>query len=375
MSNLKNNPEMEIYICDPYGVRFLCLDYVTELSYTRINNDIAPAELKLPASKFDWNSNRLDNIIEIIRWGRLDYLGFLRNWTYQIEGGIPYWLLSCVSPIELLSRRHVASYTGAAGADITDEADDMLKTIVYNEMGAGASASRNLTSVGGGFTIQQNNSEAPSISKQFAHKNLLDICKEIAAASSQAGTPLYFDIRPIPTSVTNGAFGFQFFTKINQLSNDRTEDSSAPIFIGSDWGNMEDCNIEYDYLDEINSVTAKGRGSGASEQTIPVTSTERAEKSIWNLREGIVNTDAEYGDTAHLTGDANTYLDENKPKRKFSGNIIDNYYFRYGRDYYFGDKVTVSEAGQQFDANIDKLEISVDNNGNETRTIKLIEVE
>ena len=174
MRNVQDPLELEIYMCDPFGVRFACLDYIMEGTYTRIANDVAPFYLKFPAPKYNWLYNRLDNIVEIVRGGRRDYIGFLRAWRYGVENGMRYTELAGVSPMELLNRRQVAKYSGEAGAELTDYADDMLKTIVYNEMGAGAAAGRNLTSVGGGFTIEQDNSLAPSISKAFSHKNVLE---------------------------------------------------------------------------------------------------------------------------------------------------------------------------------------------------------
>ncbi len=368
MRNCQDPFPIEIYMCDPFGVRFACLDYVTELSYTRIAKGIAPFYLKLPDPKYWWGNNRLDNIIEICRNGKMDYCGFLRGWNYAIEDGIRYCELVGMAPKYLMEGRQVAHYTGAAEADITDFADDMIKTIAYNEMGAGASASRSLTSVGGGFTIEQDNSLAPSISKSFAHKNLLDICDEIAAASEQAGTKLYFDIVPITPSITTGQIAFQLRTWIDHRGDDRSQTSSSPIFIGTDWGNLENASFEQNYTSEVNSVTAMGRGSGASQEVVTVTSTARAGRSIWNLREGTVNTDAEYGDTAHLTGDANTYLDENKPKMKMRGDIVENPYFRYGRDFNFGDLVTIAEWNQYVDAAIDKVQVSVDPSGQQTIT-------
>ena len=75
-------------------------------------------------------------------------------------------------------------------------------------------------------------------------------------------------------------------------------------------------------------MCARGAGNGEDEETVTVTDAPRSGKSIWNLREGFIQTDAEPGDTAHITGDANTFLDENKPKVRLVGDIVENPYFR-----------------------------------------------
>lgn len=371
MRNVQDPLAIEVYLCDPFGIRFAMLDYVIEMSYARVINDVAPIYLKVPYTKYNWLNNRLDNIIEVYRGGRRDYVGFLRDWSYGVENGMRYCELMGLSPNYLLGGRQVDAYSGEAGADITDYADDMLKTIVYNEMGAGAGAGRDLTSVGGGFTIEQDNSLAPSISKAFSHMNLLEVCKQIAAASEQAGTRLFFDIYSLTPSLTTGQLAFQFKTWINYRGNDRSQDSSSPIFIGTDWANLDNATLEYNYIDEVNSVCARGSGYGSTEETQIVDDDERIGKSIWNLREGTVITDAQPGETDHLLNDGRAYLDEQKPKVKFSGDIVENPYFRYGRDFGFGDLVTIAEWNQYIDATIDKVQVSIDGSGQQTITCKL----
>ena len=371
MRNVQDPLAIEVYLCDPFGVRFALLDYVIEMSYTRVVNDIAPIYLKVPSPKYNWLNNRLDNIIEVYRGGRRDYVGFLREWNYGVEDGMRYCELMGVAPIDLLARRQVAAYSGEGGADKTDYADDMIKTIVYEQMGAGASAARDLTNTGGGFTIQQEDSLAPSISKAFAHMNLLEICKEIAAASKQAGTRLYFDLYSITPSITTGQLAFQLRTWINYRGNDRSQDSSSPVFIGTDWGNLDNATLEYNYVEEINSVCARGAGYGPDEETQTVNDDARIGSSIWNLREGTVLTDAAPGETDHLLNDGKTYLDEQKPKIKFSGDIMENPYFRYGRDFGFGDLITIAEWNQYINATIDKVQVTMDSKGQQTITSKL----
>ena len=74
----------------------------------------------------------------------------------------------------------------------------------------------------------------------------------------------------------------------------------------------------------------------------------------------------ELGDTVGLRGEAYTYLEENKAIVTLEGEIVETPSFRYGRDWYFGDGVTVSYAGIQKDAMISKVIVSRYSDGNET---------
>jgi hypothetical protein len=59
-------------------------------------------------------------------------------------------------------------------------------------------------------------------------------------------------------------------------------------------------------------------------------------------------------------------LEEHRLKYKFGGDIVETPYFRYGRDWKFGDRVTVVYEDMQMDATIDKVMIKADSDGQET---------
>jgi hypothetical protein len=347
------------------------LDYITDFEYAKVFNNPAPFRLKLP-SKFDRSKIRLDNIVEIWRgFGpgtlKLDYCGFVRAWLFADDAGQEYTELYGLSCMELMKRRIVKDYAGSAPADMTDHADDMIKAIAKDQLGADTTAVRDLTSVGGGFTIQADLADGQSITKGFAYKNVLEICQEIAAASFQAGTEVYFDIVPVVSSSPTGSLSFQLQTFTDQRGYDRTWDSSAPAFIGTDWGNLENGALEYDYSEEINYVYTLGQGEGLDREIVEAYDTTRMGLSIWNRREG--GKDARniaYGDTAALTGEANTFLAENKPKLKFSGDVIETPSFRYGLDWDFGDRITLLYANIQKDAMIKNVLVQRNSSGQES---------
>jgi hypothetical protein len=366
----------EIYLCDPTGVRIECLDYITEYKYALIANQPGPFSIKLPA-KFDRKKIRLDNIIEIWRgFGpgtlKLDYCGFVRSWVFGDDAGLEYTEIYGYSTMELLARRIVKDYAGSAQADMTDQADDMIKAIAKDQLGSDAATARDLTSVGGGFTIQTDLADGQSITKAFAYKNVLEICQEICDASQQAGTEVYFDIVPLVSSSVTGALAFQLRTFINQRGDDRTWDSYEPLFVGAEWGNFQNGSLIYDYSEEINYAYVLGAGEGVARETTEVSDTARMGMSIWNRREGAKdarNTDA--GDSDERTGDGNTFLYEKRPLFSFSGEVVETESFRYGKDWNFGDRVTASYAGVQKDAMIKKVLVSRDSDGQESIEARL----
>ena len=166
--------------------------------------------------------------------------------------------------------------------------------------------------------------------------------------------------------------GFQLQTFTGQRGNDRSWDSSAPVYVGIDWGNLENGSLEYDHSEEINYAMVLGQGEGTDREIVLVSDTARIGASIWNRREGAKDArNIDKGDTTALTGEGNTYLTEHKPTMKFTGDIVETPAFRYGKDWWFGDKVTLVYAGIEKDCNINKVMVSRGDDGQETITARL----
>jgi hypothetical protein len=360
---------MEIYLCDPLGVRISCLDYATEIEYVKTCNDRTPFRIKLP-SLFDRNLIRLDGILEIWRGFEpgtlsLDYCGFVRTWRFSDDSGSEYTELSGYSLLDLLRRRVVAYAAASAQAAMFNQADDMIKAIVKDNLGADAIAARDIDTYNG-FSIQADLADGQEITKAFSYKNVLEICQEIAAASTQYGTQVFFDIVPVITNTTTGGLTFRLETYSEQRGADRTADSDSPVYVGTAWHNLENGYLEYDFSDEINYAYVLGQGEEAARETYEVSDTTRIGESIYNRCEGAVDArNVEAGDTGGLIGEGSTYLDENKPTLKFGGDIVETPDFRYGLHWFQGDRVTAEYGGIQIDAMIKTVAISKNSNGQE----------
>lgn len=360
---------VELYLCDPEGIRLDCLDYVTEYEYVLAANGVNTARVRLP-STFDRSKIRLDDILEIWRGSgpgtlKCDFWGFLRAWAFGDINGMEYTEL--IFRADLLERRVVEDYAGSAQAEMTDQADDMIKAIATDQLGADTDADRDLTSVGGGFTVSAALADGVSITKAFAYANVLAIAQELAGISTQQGTSVYFDVVPVSPSSVTGKLAFRLDTYTGQRGMDRTADSDNPAFVGPAWGNLNNGRVEYDYQYEINFVYVLGQGEGEVREVVEVSDTDRIEASIWNRREGIKDArNIEYGDADALTAEGYAALNLNKPKFRFSGDIIETDAFRYGIDWSFGDLVSVVYGDYETDAMIDKVYIVRTPDGQET---------
>jgi hypothetical protein len=363
MTTIAAGQVVEIYLDSPDGVRIALLDQVTSYDYSLLVNEPGPFSIRLPYN-FDRSMIGADYIIEIWRGIEgsnllMDYCGFIRTLVFGDENGVPYTEISGFSTMELLTRRTARDNGATVNTTLTNDADDLLKAIFIDQFGADSIAARNLTAVAGGVTVQSDNAAAPSQTKEFKHKNVLEVMQEIAQASKEAGTELYFDVEPVIDSITTGTLGFIFKTYIGQRGSDRTFDSNNPVYIGPDWENLVNGSLVYDYSNEINVVTVLGKGDGPGQETVERTDPTRIATSIWNRREGIKTaSNAASGDTAALNAEGDAFLNENKPKLHFTGDIQETQSFRYVYNWSFGDRVTIQYCGMEKDANVNKVFVS-----------------
>lgn len=360
----------EIWLSDQTGSRIRLLDETSGFACTKIRNGIGACTILLPPI-YD-NLFSLDNILEF--WHqptggnlRLFNAYFVRRWKFEDKaGGSEYTKLWGQDANYLLSGRIVAYDAGSAQADMTDEYDDMMKAIVTDALGADAGTGRILTSVGGGVTVAGDLSAAPSATKAFAWDNVLEALNDIAQASRQAGTPLFFDMVPVYTSA--GILSWQFQTFVNQRGADRGTTSDNPAYFGRAWGNLNSCYYEIDRTDELNYVYGRGQGEGGARLVGDASDSTRYGASIWNRREGYCNAAAGGGgDSADTTSSAaEARLERYRPVLSAGGELLDTPQSRYGVDWDFGDTVVMDIRGKQFDADVIAVGFSMDENGYQT---------
>jgi hypothetical protein len=119
---------------------------------------------------------------------------------------------------DLLARRVIAYATGTAEAKKSQEADDMLKAYVYENLGAGALAARQLPATLG-FEQAADTASAPSVEYSATYGNLLEVLKRVADRAAENGTRVYFGVIPVMRA---GRIVPRFETRITRWGHDRT---------------------------------------------------------------------------------------------------------------------------------------------------------
>jgi len=348
---LAGGVEYDVRLADDRGNPLDSLNTFVELEYTIAFNEVGSFAVHLPynfsRSRLGLWINKPDRQVQIWRKPpgvikRLVSVGFIRKLRDRVRSsGLGELIISGPDQTDLLNRRIVAYDAGESETDKTDYADDMAKEIVAENLGASAADSdRDISGLG--LSIQADLSAAPSISMQFARRNVLETIKKIAETSEREGTRLFFRI--VPT----GRGSFEFRTWVNQPGRDRTSGNSKLIF-SMMRGNLAEAESILDRTREATVVYAGGQGEESDREVEEREDTTRSGLSAFNRIEVFQDArNVAAGDTAALQAAGDARLNRGLPIRSFTGKIADTDTTRMGRDWNVGDLVIADHAGLQF---------------------------
>ena len=155
------------------------------------------------------------------------------------------------------------------------------------------------------------------------------------------GVPVYFNIDYDDWNV------FTFRAYVNKIGLDHTQGSTTapPAFIGLSFCNLQTPSMDVDRMKEVTLVNFSHWTTKDS---------ARIALSPLNRREA--------GITDPHTESRNTLLNEGKPKNIFSGRIVDAPGCLYGREWGFGDLLTISYLGQQYSVMVKAISAEYDEN-------------
>lgn len=369
-----------VWLNSPTGDHIAAIPDFFSLRATQSLNDIGALTLTMPASfPYSYLEGRRDLQLEI--WRRdiaggqtllTNTIWLVRRHSKSRRGGGMEYSIGAVPLLELLNRRIIYAYAGSAGADKEDPADDVCKALVRENMGADVlDSARDLSTY---LTVAADISQAPSVIKKCAYRNLLQTLQEICQTSAALGTQLFFDI----TYSSYHAFVFRTYT--GQLGLDRTDTTGVNTFYASeDSGSLVDPSYEEDYTSEITYVYAGGSGDGAGRVvgTAPTaTSVERSRQyaSPFNRIEAFSDARNGYTTVAGCEYEAESTLRASRPRKSFSGSLIDTPQSRYGIDWNYGDRVTAVFDNMRSDCLISTIDIDV-SGAKETISARLRSVE
>jgi len=356
----------EIVLARDTGVRLMNINEAYRFEYIRKVNDVGAFEIMLPG---DFDAPMLeagyDRRIEFWRKppaGNMqrEFLGFVKKTRWQTDAnGFTTLTVSGPGVNDLLARRYVLVYTTMTRVQKNDYADDMMKLVVFQNMGGGVGVATGRAISTSYFTVGPLQSLGPVVSLEFPWQNQLDTLLDIAAAARGAGTSVYFDI--VPT--TSAALQFQTF--INQRGTDRRRRYHArPVVFSQEMGNLEMPQLEIDYTDEKSTFYVTGVGTGLQQNFVGWGDATRQTRSIFAWNEGYFPSQADTG--AKLNDIGRAKLDEANVRYRFTGLLKDTAESQYGYHWFFGDRVSIDAFGIQTSAMVDMVRIAMNEDGVET---------
>jgi len=298
---------------------------------------------------------------------RLEMVGFCRYWDwFEAGAGNDRLRIGGEDQMGLLQRRVIAFNATTSQSEKTDEADDLIKAIMRENMGSLApldEAGRPRAFPSTHFEVMGDLADAPSVTRSFAWRNVLDVLQEVAESSREQGTPLYFDLEP------TGAGTFAFRTWTNVRGVDRTATAGLnPLIFSQEAGNLTDPFLREDWRDEWNYIWGGGQGQGTDRVIDPEKDLFRNARSIWARREAFQDA-REEETTLGVANRAFERLQKERPVVEFRAELLDRPQSRYGIDWGFGDKVTARYRGRQFDLTIRNVQVTLNSDGEETLSI------
>ena len=351
----------------PDLVRIGTLQAFNTLSIVRTENEVGALVMTLPSHGFDTNSFKVGQYLEVWRethgvsrlFGETAY--FVQGWEFYSKGGQHLVAVYAKDLNFLLSTRIVYAASGSTNAELTDYADDMMKVIVTNELGSGAASTRRVE----GLTVQAEVGQSVEITRGFAYGNVLGVVQDISGSATEQGTYTVFDM------VRTGVGAFEFRTYVGQRGADHRRGSGDPRFVGEVYGNLEDPRLGFYHGEEWNFVYCGGQGEGESRVIKTASDAARIGQGYpYNRKE--YWRDARHQETDDgVQSDAYAALAEGKPKVVMTGKLLDTPGMQFGRDYDFGDVVSVEAFNTAIDCHVASVAINYAAEGGETIDISL----
>jgi hypothetical protein len=360
-------------LADSFGNHLIEIADYSKLSYV-LNcspGGIGVLELTLPTS-FDTSLLLPDGRIGVWR---------------SIGGGAPYLDGNAIYLIETLtyttSKTFVRAYHAntlltrriiayAAGSTYTDKAataaDDLIKTFVNENMlagivGADRDGAETQADVSAYLTKQANFTQGQTIAKAAARRILMDVARELAEASTTAGTYLTFEI----VAPTESTLELRTYATVRGV--DHRASTTDPVILSESRGNLENVELTIDYHEEATFTIAGGSGEKAERLIATQLDTTRMGISPFGRKERFIdmsNTDT----TAALQDEADAGLWAARPTITFTGNLIETPATTRGIHFDLGDMLTAEDprTAQQFDVRLDVIHETIDESG---RTVEI----
>lgn len=386
----------ELWLTDDTGHRLGLLKNMAFMNYTRAVHQFGTLSFGLPFQPFareylpwfrpDWRVEVWRSAAYGIPMRREDVFLLRKPEVYTRQDNTQIIQFYGRNGRDLLNRRFVIQRAGTQWTEKTDYADDLMKAIVREQMLYDSALDEDGASDNtrawprNEFTVQGDVSLGPSRTLAFDGKRVLDVLKDINAYTLQAYKDdpdnklrVFFDVVPQELNPEDNdsasTLGWQFVTRAGLYGADRTNELEFSL----DNENIKTPSYAISHLDEVNSVFVLGNGRGATQIIENVQDSSRVSASNWNRCEGVVSASSETTATG-LQHAGTAELEKGKPVESLPLVFLNTTGSSttprslYGLDWDLGDRLRVSYASKQFEAEVNLVFVSVDEDGVEEIT-------
>jgi len=337
-----------------------------------INGEDDRISLFLPDYQIEvWRADKDIGLDWYIEWE-----GLCRTTTLKYDDdGQATFTAYASSYLSLLKRRHIMYYAGTTFTSKSGIGETVMKSFVIQN--CTSIASTGLGRIGNGefpgFSVEPDYHRGTTWEGERSFKNLLTVVDDIALK-----TGIYYDV------IGYGDALFQFMAYDEQRGENRTTDGvsaitglnsygNVPVVFSQEFGNMGNPLLTKDRGNEINRVFVLGQGQGTDRQVIFRSNNDAIVESPWNLIESTKSATSQSTVSAlNDVGDA--VLEENQPQKKLDFDMLQLKSLYYGKDYTWGDRITASFSGENFNKLIVGANITVSARDMENINIKFGDV-
>lgn len=351
--------EYEIYIFEPDNTPIGLLPRFESLTYLLATNAIGSALIQI-GDQYSGDIGE-DYRLEIYRNGTLvggtQFL-IVRDSPELDQNGQYTTEIKAVSALGVLDWPIVNYAPGLLQSHHSDYAGNIIKQLVRENIGSEADdAARDMST---NLDVQADADDGAVVTVDVGWARLWSAIQDVAAASKEEGTELFFDI------IKNGSGKLELQT----FSGQRGNDLSGSVVLSPERGSLITARLDRSYEKAASRAIVAGTGQELWRNVAEVANTDQTNNSPWGyIKEKLVTT-SQATTTTEAIQFGEIYLAQNRNKLTLSGKPMPTGGAVYGTDYNFGDLVTMEFLGNVAVVSIDRVQVSV-KDGAETIDITL----
>lgn len=340
------------------------LDRVIKCEYARTDSDAGAMTLTVPDDYYDPSLFQPYSRFVVERalgsqppYADLETVWFLADGPhYDLdESGTTVIVMECVDALGwVLGGANIAYQQYSEQAYKLDYADDMGKAIVRENMGSLATdTDRDLSAV---LSVQPDASAAPIVRLGFERLQVLEALAKIRDASAADDTPTWMGFDVVLANAITGLLEFRTYTGQRGIDH-RFPGGSPPVILSPERGNLKSVRVGSLYRGAASYIYAGGPGVGSIRAIAPASDAAMIALGPFGRREVFVDTQAP--DAESLQYEANAALRRLRPRRFFSGEIVETEDTLRGIHWDYGDYATGSYRDVTMDVRVDKIAVTL----------------